>query len=145
MDFGIFLALATSTHFIYMAVSSSSTSNHPAAVQTFSVVYTSAMAEAKGIARLVQKQAGRAKEKVRGWKLFGVRIVYYLGLWNMLSVWAWVVVKWVKMMEIDSYGMTGISWHLVFVSLFYKIFSFWAEWVEIVMSRYAYKMFLKEF
>ena len=33
--------------------------------QQLSLIYASAMAEAKGIARLVQKQAGRAKEKVR--------------------------------------------------------------------------------
>ena len=32
--------------------------------------YSFAMAESKGIARLVQKQAGRAKEKVGGRRLF---------------------------------------------------------------------------
>ena len=41
-----------------MAVSS----RHPGG--PLGAVYDNAMAEAKGIARLVQKQAGRAKEKV---------------------------------------------------------------------------------
>ena len=51
-------AASTKTVLARMAVSS----RHPGG--PLGAVYGNAMAEAKGIARLVQKQAGRAKEKV---------------------------------------------------------------------------------